>query len=101
MRPDACVSVVLAAKGYPDAPEAGAEIEGVEAASELEGVSVFHAGTRREGDSLVVSGGRVLNVSATAHDLAAARERAYEAAGLIRFDGMQRRSDIGEVAAHV
>ncbi|HYW28931.1 MAG TPA: phosphoribosylamine--glycine ligase [Gaiellales bacterium] len=101
VRPDACVSVVLAAKGYPDAPEAGAEIEGVEAASELEGVSVFHAGTRREGDSLVVSGGRVLNVSATAHDLAAARERAYEAAGLIRFDGMQRRSDIGEVAAHV
>jgi phosphoribosylamine---glycine ligase len=101
VRPDACVSVVLAAAGYPDAPQAGAEIEGVEAASELEGVTVFHAGTRRNGDTLVVSGGRVLNVSATAPDLAAARERAYEAAGLIRFQGMQLRSDIGEVTAHV
>jgi phosphoribosylamine--glycine ligase len=76
VRPDACVSVVLAAQGYPDAPEAGAEIEGVEAASQLEGVTVFQAGTRRDGDALVVSGGRVLNVSATAPDLASARERA-------------------------
>ncbi|HET6848635.1 MAG TPA: phosphoribosylamine--glycine ligase [Gaiellales bacterium] len=101
VRSDACVSVVLAARGYPDAPESGAQIEGVEAASQLDGVTVFHAGTRRDAGALVVSGGRVLNVSATAPDLAAARERAYEAAGLIRFDGMQLRSDIGEEAAHV
>jgi phosphoribosylamine---glycine ligase len=101
VRPDACVSVVLAAAGYPDAPEAGAEIHGIGRASELEGVTVFHAGTRLEDGELVVSGGRVLNVSAVARDLAEARDRAYEAVDLIRFDGMQRRSDIGEVAAHV
>jgi phosphoribosylamine--glycine ligase len=62
---------------------------------------VFHAGTRRDGDALLVAGGRVLNMSAVASDISAARERAYEAAGLIRFDGMQLRSDIGEVAARV
>ena len=101
VRADACVSVVLAARGYPDAPESGADIEGVADADRLDGVTVFHAGTRRDRGALVVSGGRVLNVSATAPDLAAARERAYEAADLIRFEGMQRRSDIGEVAAHV
>jgi len=101
VRAEACVSVVLAARGYPEVPEAGAVIEGVDDASQLDGVTVFHAGTRRDGRALVVSGGRVLNVSAVASDLAGARERAYEAVGLIRFDGMQRRSDIGEVAAHV
>jgi phosphoribosylamine--glycine ligase len=90
--------VVLAARGYPDAPQSGAEIAGLDRAAELDGVSVFHAGTARDGDRLVVAGGRVLNVSALAPDLASARERAYQAAHLISFDGMQLRSDIGEVA---
>jgi phosphoribosylamine--glycine ligase len=97
----ACVSVVLAARGYPDAPERGAEITGVESAAACEGVSVFHAGTAREGGRLVVAGGRVLNVSAVGPDLPTARDRAYEAADRIAFDGMQRRSDIGAVAARV
>jgi phosphoribosylamine---glycine ligase len=95
---DACASVVLAARGYPDAPQAGAEISGLERAAEQDGVSVFHAGTARDDGRLVVAGGRVLNVSAVAADLSSARERAYRAAHLISFDGMQLRSDIGEVA---
>ncbi len=101
VRPDACVSVVLAARGYPDAPEAGARIDGLEAAAQVDGVTVFHAGTRERDGAVVVAGGRVLNVSAVASDLGVARERAYRAADLIHFDGMQRRSDIGEVAARV
>jgi phosphoribosylamine---glycine ligase len=87
---------VLAARGYPDAPEQGAPITGVGAASEREGVTVFHAGTAERDGELVVAGGRVLNVSATGADLAEARDRAYEAAALIHFEGMQLRSDIGE-----
>jgi phosphoribosylamine--glycine ligase len=97
--PDACASVVLAARGYPDAPEQGAVITGVEDASQVEGAMVFHAGTARDADGrLVAGGGRVLNVSALGADLAAARDRAYQAAALIAFDGMQLRSDIGEAA---
>jgi phosphoribosylamine--glycine ligase len=97
--PDACVSVVLAARGYPDAPERGAEITGIEDASEVDGVIVFHAGTARDDEGRpTVAGGRVLNVSGRGPDLAAARDRAYQAAELIAFDGMQLRSDIGEAA---
>jgi phosphoribosylamine-glycine ligase len=96
---DACVSVVLAARGYPDAPERGAEITGIEDASQVDGVIVFHAGTAVDDDGrLAVAGGRVLNVSGRGPDLAAARDRAYQAAELIAFDGMQLRSDIGEAA---
>jgi phosphoribosylamine--glycine ligase len=93
---EACASIVLAARGYPDAPEQGAQISGVEAAAEREGVTVFHAGTTDRGGALVVAGGRVLNVSAVGADLAEARDRAYEAAALISFEGMQLRSDIGD-----
>ena len=92
----ACASVVLAAGGYPDAPEQGAEITGVEQAARLPGATVFHAGTALEGGRLVVSGGRVLNVSAVGADLAEARDLAYRAAGLISFEGMQLRTDVGE-----
>jgi phosphoribosylamine--glycine ligase len=92
----ACASVVLAAGGYPDAPEQGAEITGVEQAARLSGATVFHAGTALEGGRLVVSGGRVLNVSAVGADLAEARDLAYRAAGLISFEGMQLRTDVGE-----
>ncbi len=92
----ACASVVLAAGGYPDAPEQGAEITGVEQAARLTGATVFHAGTALEGGRLVVSGGRVLNVSAVGADLAEARDLAYRAAGLISFEGMQLRTDVGE-----
>jgi phosphoribosylamine---glycine ligase len=71
-------------------------ITGVEQAAKLPGATVFHAGTTLEGGRLVVSGGRVLNVSAVGSDLAEARDLAYRAAGLISFEGMQLRTDVGE-----
>jgi phosphoribosylamine--glycine ligase len=98
---DACVSVVLAAAGYPDAPQQGAEITGIEQAEAVDGVAVFHAGTSMVDGVLRVSGGRVLNVSATGADLVEARERAYRSAGLISFEGRQLRTDIARAAAGV
>ena len=98
---EACVTVVLAAAGYPDAPERGAVISGIERAAHHPGVTVFHAGTDHDGERLLVAGGRVLNVSATGADLGEARRRAYLAAAEIEFDGMQVRSDIGAVSTLV
>jgi phosphoribosylamine---glycine ligase len=92
----ACVSVVLAARGYPDAPEQGAVIDGVDAAERVEGVTVFHAGTDTRDGRLIVAGGRVLNVSAVGADVSEARDRAYAAVAEIHFDGMQARTDIAE-----
>lgn len=98
-RDDACVTVVLASEGYPAKPRTGDVIEGLEAAGSLDDVLVFHAGTRREGDQIVTSGGRVLGVTALGASISDARERAYKAANLIRWPGMQQRDDIAEVAA--
>jgi phosphoribosylamine--glycine ligase len=58
-------------------------------------VAIFHAGTRQEGDSIVTAGGRVLGVTATDRDLAAAMMTAYEAVNKIHFEGMHYRRDIG------
>lgn len=96
---DACVTVVLATEGYPVAPRKGDEIEGLDRAKAVEGVTVFHAGTRSDGDRLLTAGGRVLDVTATAASLAGARARAYEAASLISWPGMHYRSDIAATAA--
>ncbi|MEX0796147.1 MAG: phosphoribosylamine--glycine ligase [Acidimicrobiia bacterium] len=88
----AAVNVVLAARGYPTAPEKGATIKGI---SNLpDDVLVFHAGTARDGKKLVVDGGRVLSVVGVGPDLASARDRAYAAAESIRWPGMQMRTDI-------
>jgi phosphoribosylamine--glycine ligase len=95
----ACVSVVIAAPGYPDAPEAGGVIGGLDRAQRVEGVTVFHAGTAEEAGRVVAAGGRVLNVTALGADLAAARARAYEAVDLIELAGAQVRTDIGAAAA--
>ena len=96
---EACVTVVLASGGYPGAYETGFPISGLESATKLDGVTVFHAGTARGDGRVVTAGGRVLDVSAVGHDLAAARERAYEASALIDFDGKHHRTDIAmEVA---
>jgi phosphoribosylamine--glycine ligase len=95
----ACVSVALAAAGYPDAPQLGAAISGVEKAQALDGAMVFHAGTGGRPEALTVAGGRVLNVSAVGADLGAARDLAYRAAGQIRFSGAQYRTDIAADAA--
>ncbi|MGH9035890.1 MAG: phosphoribosylglycinamide synthetase C domain-containing protein, partial [Acidimicrobiia bacterium] len=89
------VTVVLASEGYPASPRSGDAILGLEAAGEVEGVTVFHAGTRRnEGGDVLTSGGRVLNVTAVAAGLSEARERAYRAVGRISWPGLQFRRDI-------
>jgi phosphoribosylamine--glycine ligase len=93
-RDGAAVTVVLASAGYPESSSKGDVITGVEAADALEGVDVIHAGTALVGDDLVTAGGRVLAVRALGTDVADARTRAYAAADLISFDGLQRRSDI-------
>lgn len=91
---DAAVAVVLASGGYPGEIATGVEISGVAVADAMPGVTVFHAGTRMDGDRLVTAGGRVLAVTGRAATVAAARDLAYEAAGKISFDGMQIRHDI-------
>jgi phosphoribosylamine--glycine ligase len=92
---DACVAVVLASGGYPGDHETGFEITGVDDAQLQDGVDVYHAGTAKDGDSLVTSGGRVLAVSALGSTFAQARKRAYEAAEVIDFEGKHLRRDIG------
>ena len=91
------VTVVLASEGYPEAPQTGRLIEGLDEAATVEGVRIVHAATAgpdAPGGALVASGGRVLNVVATASDFADARARAYEAIGRIRLDGGHYRRDI-------
>ncbi len=88
------LTVVMAAQGYPGTPKAGGAIGGI-AAAEAEGAKVFHAGTAMNGDQLVASGGRVLNVTALGARVGEAQAAAYAAAGRIDFaDGFCRR-DIG------
>ena len=102
-RDEAAVTVVLAAGGYPASPRTGDVIAGLDAAAEVEGVTVFHAGTaagERPGE-IRTAGGRVLNVTALGATLADARARAYEAAGRISWPGMQYRRDIAAAAAGV
>ncbi len=96
-RDGAAVSVVLASGGYPGDYRTGVPITGVTEADSLEGVTVFHAGTRLDEDTgeLVTSGGRVLNVTAVAGTIAAARDRAYGAVDRIFFEGGFHRTDIG------
>jgi phosphoribosylamine--glycine ligase len=91
----AACCVVLAARGYPGTPEKGMEIHGLREAGALEGVTVFHAGTRADGGRVLVAGGRVLGVTGVGDDLAAARERAYAGAKAIHFEGIHYRRDIG------
>ena len=92
------VCVVLAAQGYPENPQKGAEIYGIESAAALPGVVVFHAGTRGSPEKLLVDGGRVLNVSSVGMDLEQARSSAYAGAAKIDFVGRQYRLDIGQIA---
>ena len=92
-RPDVAVCVVLAAEGYPERPRTGDPIHGIDVAQQS-GALVFHAGTGEREGRLVTSGGRVLSVVATSADLTGAAARAYAAADLIQFDGMQLRRDV-------
>jgi phosphoribosylamine---glycine ligase len=92
---DAALTVVMAAKGYPGSYQRGTVIEGLDAAAAVEGVEVFHAGTRRDGDRVVANGGRVLNVSALGRTVAEAQARAYAAVDRIRWPEGFCRRDIG------
>ncbi|QYJ02868.1 phosphoribosylamine--glycine ligase [Nocardioides panacisoli] len=97
-RDGAAVSVVLASAGYPESSSKGDVITGVGRANGVSDVDVIHAGTALTGSDdsqqLVTAGGRVLSVRAVGYDVADARTRAYAAADLIAFDGLQRRTDI-------
>jgi phosphoribosylamine---glycine ligase len=94
LRPDAAVTTVLAAEGYPDAPRRGAAVTIPEDLPE--GVTVFHAGTARDQAGVLrASGGRVLTVTAVAPTFAEAQRRSREAAGAIEFAGKIWRRDIG------
>jgi phosphoribosylamine--glycine ligase len=97
---DACVTVVLAAEGYPLDPRRGDTISGIEEASAVDGVALFHAGTARDdAGRLVTAGGRVLDVTAVGATLAQARDRAYRAASLVFWPGIHYRNDIAAAAA--
>jgi len=91
---DHAVTVVMAAQGYPGAYRKGEVIGGIDAANALPGVQVFHAGTTLTGDQTVSNGGRVLNVTARANSLQAARDLAYQAVALIEWPGGYFRKDI-------
>jgi phosphoribosylamine--glycine ligase len=91
---DWAVTLVLASAGYPLSSSKGDLIRGLDDAGALEGVEVTHAGTARTEDGIVTAGGRVLNVTGLGRTPGEARDRAYEAAGLIAFEGMQLRTDI-------
>jgi len=94
-RDDAALTVVMAANGYPGRAETGTEIKGLDAAAAVDGVQIFHAGTKREGDRVLASGGRVLNVTARGRTVAEAQARAYAAIAKIDWPGGFCRKDIG------
>jgi phosphoribosylamine--glycine ligase len=98
-RDGAAVCVVMTAKGYPGAYQRGQTISGLETLEAATGTArtpavVFHAGTARDGERFVTSGGRVLGVTGVAETLAAARDRAYAAVGAVAFPGAAYRLDI-------
>jgi len=95
-RKEAVACVVLAAEGYPGSPRKGDEITGIDEALALSGVTVYHAGTRRDDDGrLITSGGRVLSVCGRGASLNEALDAAYSGVAKIHYDGKWCRSDIG------
>ncbi|MCF4139157.1 phosphoribosylamine--glycine ligase [Streptomyces sp. Tue 6430] len=98
---EAAVTVVVASHNYPGTPRTGDPVTGLDevAAKDAPHAYVLHAGTRRDGDTVVSAGGRVLSVTATGADLAQARERAYRAVARIGLDGSRHRTDIAAKAA--
>src|SRR5919108_2256483 len=92
---DAALCVVLATRGYPGAYVNGSEIRGLDAAAQVDGVTIFHASTRREQGRVIATGGRVLNVTAQAPTLREAQHRAYAAVDRIDWPEGFCRRDIG------
>jgi phosphoribosylamine--glycine ligase len=93
--PEAALTVVMAAKGYPGAYEKGTIIEGLDDAATLDDVEIFHAGTRADSGRIVANGGRVLSICGLGKSVAEAQARAYAAVDRIRWPGGFCRRDIG------
>jgi phosphoribosylamine---glycine ligase len=93
--PEAALTVVMAAKGYPGDYKRGSVIVGLEEAAQIEGVEIFHAGTKADGGKILANGGRVLNVSALGKSVREAQARAYAAVDRIRWPEGFCRRDIG------
>jgi phosphoribosylamine--glycine ligase len=92
---DAALTVVMAAQGYPAHYEKGTEIKGIDDADTLEGVTVFHAGTKANGNRILANGGRVLGVTALAKTVKSAQKQAYKAVDRIDWPEGFSRTDIG------
>lgn len=92
---DVALTVVMAARGYPGTPLKGTEIKGLAAAAKIDGVEIFHAGTRRDGERIVADGGRVLNITARGKTVAEAQAHAYAAISHIDWPEGFCRHDIG------
>jgi phosphoribosylamine--glycine ligase len=92
---EAALTVVMAAKGYPGTPLKGSVIRGLDAAAQVEGVEIFHAGTALKDGEVIANGGRVLNVTARGRTVAEAQARAYRAVELIDWPEGFCRRDIG------
>jgi phosphoribosylamine--glycine ligase len=92
---DAALTVVMAAKGYPGDYKRGTTIEGLYDASQVEGVEIFHAGTKQDGQKITANGGRVLNISALGKNVTQAQQRAYQAVDRIQWPEGFCRRDIG------
>lgn len=92
------IGVVLAAQGYPDAPRKNDIIEGLDKIKNQADICLFHAGTKLNNNKIYTDGGRVLCVVGLDNDLKLAQKKVYDAIGLIKFDGMQYRTDIGDKA---
>lgn len=95
------VCVVMASRGYPDNPQKGNIINGLESIKGQKDVMVFHAGTKKVGKDYYTSGGRVLGVTAIGSNYADAIKKAYQAVAAIEFEGMQYRKDIGQKALQI
>lgn len=93
----ACTCVIMASGGYPKSYPKGIEIKGL-SDGQLDGVTVYHAGTKLDGDKLVTSGGRVLGVTALGDTLENALKKSYDGVKQISFDGAHYRNDIGKRA---
>jgi len=93
--PDSALTVVMAAKGYPGNYQKGTRIDGLDDAAQVEGVEIFHAGTKADGDHIVANGGRVLNICARGKSVREAQSRAYAAVDKIKWPEGFCRRDIG------
>ncbi|QWG22679.1 phosphoribosylamine--glycine ligase [Bradyrhizobium sediminis] len=93
--PDSALTVVMAAKGYPGDYGKGSVIEGLDDAAKIDGVEIFHAGTKADGKKILASGGRVLNVCASGKTVSEAQSRAYAAVDRIQWPEGFCRRDIG------